>query len=631
MAARIAAHPRLLLVLLVLAIRLPFLFCPVQGDDAFYIAAAEHAQVDPAHPHHFVITAQGMDIDMRGIPHPPGNSWILGGLLAVVGDVVEPVYHAFYLIFSIAAALAAFSIARRFCGQPLWAATLFVATPAFVINGASFETDLPFLAFWLVSIALFLRGVEGSPAAMAGAVLAMAGAVQISYQAVVLAPILFVYLWRERVRRPAPWATAMIPVAVFAAWQIYERMTTGAASTEVLGGHFAAHSLQSLGNKLRNAASLTVHLGWMQSPLLAPISVAALAGAVAGAALDVSPLCWVPFAIGVAILWTVARELFGSFPRFWVGIYFGAALVIFFAGSARYLLPTALPLAILAVERTGRRPRLLAAALGTQLALGMALADANYRLWDFYRDTAESVSKELAEHRSFVNAEWGLRFYAESAGAIPLRATQTFRGGDRILSSTLGAPVRLPESPRLAVLNTFSFDWPLRLIGLNARSSYSSAQFGLRAFDVGRGPVDAVRLIVVNDVKPTLSWLPMNAPEAEAQIISGVYGLEGGAWRWTGRRAVFTMALPPAPEHFVANFRIVDQMAGRKVRLSLDGGVVAEAEYPAAGEYTLRSAAPVGPRASASTVTLEVSEAFRVPGDQRELGLILTGIGYRAP
>ena len=47
------------------------------------------------------------------------------------------------------------SLARGFPPHPLWATLLFLAVPAFVVNGTSFETDVPFLAFWMAAIALF--------------------------------------------------------------------------------------------------------------------------------------------------------------------------------------------------------------------------------------------------------------------------------------------------------------------------------------------------------------------------------------------------------------------------------------------------------------------------------------------
>ena len=52
------------------------------------------------------------------------------------------------------------SLARRFSPHPLWATLLFIAVPAFVVNGNSFESDLPFLAFWMAAVALYVAAVD---------------------------------------------------------------------------------------------------------------------------------------------------------------------------------------------------------------------------------------------------------------------------------------------------------------------------------------------------------------------------------------------------------------------------------------------------------------------------------------
>ena len=141
-----------IVTLAVLLIRLPFLNQAVQGDDFYYLKGAEHALIDPLHPHHAEYLFQGVRVTMRGHPHPPLNAWMLGGLLALFGDVREVPFHAAYSLFSLIAAYAAYFIARRYTPRPLLATLLFVAVPPFVVNGNSFEADLPFLAFWLAAL-----------------------------------------------------------------------------------------------------------------------------------------------------------------------------------------------------------------------------------------------------------------------------------------------------------------------------------------------------------------------------------------------------------------------------------------------------------------------------------------------
>src|SRR5271165_2928568 len=142
---------------LVLLIRVPFWNQAILGDDPTYLTAASHALIDPLHPDRTTIVFQGREYDMRGHPHGPLNAWVLAALLALTGGVKEIPFHAAYTIFSLIAVWAMWSLARRFSPQPLWATLLFIAVPVFVVNGNSLETDVPFVAFWLASVALFPR------------------------------------------------------------------------------------------------------------------------------------------------------------------------------------------------------------------------------------------------------------------------------------------------------------------------------------------------------------------------------------------------------------------------------------------------------------------------------------------
>ena len=224
----------ILIALLVLALRLPFLNQAVTGDDVYYLAEAEHAQIEPLHPKHTEYAFLGRMVDMRGQPHPPLDAWYLGLLLALFQDVYEIPFHAAFILFSLLAAFGAWSLARRFSPHPLLATLLFLATPAFVVNGNSFEADVPFVSLWLASIALYVAAVDRrSYALLASSCLAMALASLAAYQAVFLVPILFLYGGRWR---PSAIATLTAPT-VLLAWQLFERISTGALPARVLAGY----------------------------------------------------------------------------------------------------------------------------------------------------------------------------------------------------------------------------------------------------------------------------------------------------------------------------------------------------------------------------------------------------------
>jgi hypothetical protein len=101
-----------------------------------------------------------------------------------------------------------------------------------VVNGNSFEADLPFLAFWMASVALFVRAVDQqSTAALMCSAIAGALAGLTAYQAVLLTPILAVYLLQRRRAWYPAWIVVLAAPLAIAAWQVWEwrhaRSTSG--------------------------------------------------------------------------------------------------------------------------------------------------------------------------------------------------------------------------------------------------------------------------------------------------------------------------------------------------------------------------------------------------------------------
>jgi hypothetical protein len=612
----LAARQILLILGIVLLIRLPFLTQPIQGDDPYYLFGAQHALIDPAHPSHARYIFQGEEVDMRGHPHPPLNAWILAGLLAIFGDVYEIPFHAAYMLFSIIAAISIWFLAKRFSDWPLGATLLFLSVPAFVVNGNSLEADLPFLAFWMAGIALFVAERWGFAA------IALVLAAMTAYQAILATPILMVYCWLHARRSKAAWAVSLTPVMAVAVYQAYERATSGALPATVLAGYFSTYGLQQIANKLKNAAALTVHTGWIVFPALSAFAfrsrwIVGVVFAAWGFFIDPNPLFWVSFAVGaMAIAWCVTRK--PDFLTAWVAIFFAGALVIFFAGSARYLLPMAAPIAIL----VSNQRRWVVPAFAANLAIGLCLAFANYQHWDGYRQIASQIRKEIAEKRVWINAEWGLRFYLESEGALPLSRTQAVQDGDWVVSSALAFPLSITAPTASVLERDITATLPFRLIGLNSKSGYSTASAGFRPFDIATGPIDHVRVDAVLERRPVLSYLPMTAPEAQSQIVSGVYQLEG-QWRWTSGRAMLLLKPPPAPAPVQLKIFIPDPAPARKITVTVDNNVIHEQTFPGPGAYTVETK-PI----SGSAITLSFDKTFSVPGDHRALGVILSEAGF---
>jgi len=230
----------------------------------------------------------------------------------------------------------------------------------------------------------------------------------------------------------------------------------------------------------------------------------------------------------------------------------------------------------------------------------------------------------------WINGEWGLRYYFEAQGGLPLLRGQAVQPGDVVVSSRLALPIEFATGGgvrQILAEREIRASLPFRLTALGARSAFSTVGMGLRPFDLGRGPLDVVRAETIVERPPALERLPMNAPEAEQQIVSGIYQLESGGWRWMTDRGVVLLKTPSAPARLRVSLFIPDQAPARRVALVVDGLTVAEQVYAAPGLYTLLSA-PVTVAGPTATVVIIVDQTFTVPGDHRRLGVILSEVGF---
>ncbi|MBI3208210.1 MAG: hypothetical protein HYZ37_04815, partial [Candidatus Solibacter usitatus] len=469
---------------------------------------------------------------------------------------------------------------------------------------------------------------------LAASMVAMPFAAMTAFQSVLLVPVLGVYLWRERrTWRPA-WAALLVIPLVFGGWQLWERSGSEQIPAGTLVAYFRKYGWQSLANKGKNAVTLTAHLGLLGlAAFLRPsFPQAAWIGGIAvvtGLALDPHPLFVIPFAGGVMVVaWCIRHR--DDFLAQWTLLFFAAALVIFFAGSARYLLPLAAPVVFLSVRLLSARPKILWGAAAANLSVSLALASVNYQQWNACKEFVKAAGIEDQTARVWVNSEHGLRFYAESAGAVPLERGQSIRPGEFLLANRLASRVPFTTGgsalvPLREMVVTSAI--PLRIVGAGAKSGYSTSEMGFRVFDWNSGPIDVIRLDRAVERKPVLSYLPMNAAEAASQIVSGVENLEENRYRWMGKRAVLLLKRPPAATPIEIEFFLHEKATAKNMIVSLDGKQIAN-EPLTQGARTIRMG-PYMPAGETATLIIEVDNTFSVPGDQRVLGAILIGAGFR--
>jgi hypothetical protein len=277
------------------------------------------------------------------------------------------------------------------------------------------------------------------------------------------------------------------------------------------------------------------------------------------------------------------------------------------------------------------RPVYLAYGFAAQLAISVALATVNYQHWDAYRQFARGLASETQKRRVWVNAEWGLRFYMEQEGARPTPKDQQIPPGDMVVESELAYPVPFRHGGSVLVpvaKQEIRPRIPFRLIGISTRSGYSTAEKGLLPFGLSNGPIDRLRADVLQARMPAREDLPMNAPDANDQILSGIYSLEQNQWRWTAQQGSLLLKTPDAPTPVHISFYIPDAAPARQITLTLDGATILQKTAEKPGSYQWETA-PQQPKSPTTVLAITVDKTFSSPGDDRQLGVILTEAGFR--
>src|SRR5205823_5214295 len=187
-----------------------------------------------------------------------------------------------------------------------------------------------------------------------------------------------------------------------------------------------------------------------------------------------------------------------------------------------------------------------------------------------YRQFARALAPQAQSKRVWIDGEWGLRFYLESEGALPLMRNQAVYDGEIVVSSSLAGAIPFTSAGTSAApldRRMITSAIPLRLVALHGRSAYSTAQFGLRPFDMSTGPIDRLAAELFVEAKPELEHLPMNAPHAGRQIVSGIYELEDGTSRWMSGTGVVLLKSPRQPQPIEVSFYIPPQAPARAIRI----------------------------------------------------------------
>ena len=169
----------------------------------------------------------------------------------------------------------------------------------------------------------------------------------------------------------------------------------------------------------------------------------------------------------------------------------------------------------------------------------------------------------------------------------------------------------------------------------NALSSVLSVALGITLVLATTGCKNKkVKVQATEEEAPRMaSAVGMGDPKAETQLISGFYGVEAGAWRWTGKQ--FTLVLrPPAGSaqnggklqlKLTVPPVVIEKLKNVALSATANGSALAPESYTQPGEYVYTRDVPAA-ALTGESVKIDFQLDKAIPpsgGDLRELGLIV--------
>ena len=544
-----------LLVAVTLALHLPFVTQAFEIDDVLYLNIARNVSRQPLFPLDLPYVYLGQQVTMWGHTHPPLNSYLIAAVLFFTRGVPsEIILHAVYLFFPVLATVSFYFLARRFVDVPVLATALFASVPALVVMAHSLMTDVPLLALWVSAVALFVHQLDGEEHGTwleAGTFAAMTAAIFIAYQGLALIPLLALYALLRRRLTLRIVVLLGLPALLLAAWQMAGHFHRGSAYASTLLGYLNSQDAWAPARRIRTAASTLGYLGGTivffpflfaafgrrSRGLFAVVSLAAgVVGVVASARAAYNydhaeriffVLC---FAGGfLATLWMVVRGLEemlrmlrrkgdangdgdAIFLSLWfVGVLF-YSIVISYSGAARYLLPAVPPLVLMLVRATeatfpgSRRKRIFYLGfLSCQLALGLALAHADFEFAGSYRRMARDFAERHLSHGDafLFSGEWGFHYYLEELGGRAMTGDSAAWPGELVVKSDLclsqNFATALDRSLVVIERRSLRLSSPLRLLDRRAHAGFWSDGIGMLPFWFSRRPLDQITVYRVGD------------------------------------------------------------------------------------------------------------------------------------
>jgi hypothetical protein len=471
----------LTVILCVIAANAVFIGQAFHMDDGIYLLLARNIATSPWFPQDFSTYFEGLyGPDMASTEHPvPVTSYYMALIARFARGLRELNLHLAFLVFPLMLACGMFALARRYTAHPLLASLTLMFLPAVYVLLHTLMTDVPQLALWVTSAAIFIHGIESRNTIwiLAGA-FAAALACFVSYASLCLIPLLAV-LAASRKDYRALLAILILPSVVLGAWLAVSFSHYGRLPpAHLLGVYFAIKRVLSPVLLLQKVIYIVLAIGGvMVFPL--GLLMSSRRSLIAVALLLTAPAMWVSgalqyalaeqlmfiffFCAGIGAIGEIISDFIsGRETEVFLGTWFIGMLlftaIFYITGSARYLFAAMPPFVLLfyrKIERLWEGKKLIWIG-GVNLALGatlaIMLAGADYQFAGIYREFASTFHETYpaGQHRTWFAGEWGFRAYLEGSGAQELgRRDARPRKGDLLAIPTLATPYQTLFDDRL--------------------------------------------------------------------------------------------------------------------------------------------------------------------------------------
>lgn len=537
---------RTVLLFLFTIAALPFVNRAYFIDDFYFTRIAQHLTRHPDQPYDF--RTDDTDHDMpgweRGQPprmvNPLFFHYYLAAVMRLAGDAAW-VLRLSLIPFAWLAILSVYGLSRRFTGEPLYAAALFAATPAFFLTSYSLLIDAMMAAFFLTALWTFMEALDRRKAAwviLSGVLMGLT--VWTKYSGILVYGLAF--LWQALSPRDRRWwpgyGAVLIGVAMLLVWNAWTQSLYGEAHFWASAAR-AAKADETLVFFLYKGLVVASFLGgsafflvaapvlvWRYSRSMALIVFLFCAGL---AAIFLSPVggftrtqsaqlaLWIGVMVSFGVLVLLRREVLQAPPggvsdarpmRFlslWLALGIAELIVIMPWTAARYGL-TLLPPLIWILQRLwpggGGWPK--PALLTLTVCATTLLAFSDRAQANAARRLAQDVRDIDCRSRSCYYLGDTFSGYGPALDRLGWKAAFTnerLEPGDMIVVARhrLSAWWRLPAGYSYARVRTLRYPsrWPFRLMDVPASAGWYASAWGALPFVLSRNPLEHYDIVEV--------------------------------------------------------------------------------------------------------------------------------------